>query len=219
MDINNLEINSMKKFSNESIFKGLRYAIDFALILQLIGLIYLIIHIVTLSLINPADDVTINDTTIASMSSPPNNIMISFSNPELGKYLPTIKKTFFLFSSVCWLINLIALLLITFQLKYIFKSFSLEDYFNPSNALRIKKIAAVIFIWVLVDYVIRFIPDMIIPHYTIHCMLGVNTFRAGILVGLEGFNLKMLVLSIIVFMLSVVFSYGYSLKEESSLTI
>ena len=74
----------MKTISKESVSKGLRYTLDLALILQFIGLIYVIINIITLSLKNPADDV-IYDTTIASMSSPPNNIMISFSNPELGE--------------------------------------------------------------------------------------------------------------------------------------
>lgn len=208
----------MKTITKESVIKGLRYTLDLALIIQFMGLIYVIINIITLSLKNPADDV-INDTTIASMSSPPNNIMISFSNPELGNYLPSIERTLFLFIGVLGLINIIALILITLQLKFIFRSFSKEDYFNPLNVLRIRKIAIFIFIWVLVDYGIRFIPDMIIPQYTIHCMLGVNTFRAGILVGLEGFNIKMLLVSVIIYMLSIAFSYGYNLKEESSLTI
>ena len=208
----------MKTSSKESVSKGLRYTLDLALIFQFIGLIYVTINIITLSLKNPADDV-INDTTTASMSSPPNNIMISFSNPELGKYLPSIKKNFFLFTGVLGLINVIALILITLQLEFLFRSFSKKDYFNPLNVLRIRKIAIFIFIWVLVDYGIRFIPEMIIPSYTIHCALGVNTFSAGILIGLEGFNITMLLVSVIIYMLSIAFSYGQNLKEESSLTI
>ncbi len=208
----------MKTIRKESVIKGLRYTLDLALILQFIGLIYVIINIITLSLKNPADDV-IHDTTIASMSSPPNNIMISFSNPELGKYLPSIEKNFFIFTGGLGLINVIALILITLQLEFIFRSFSKEDYFNSLNVLRIRKIAIFIFIWVLVDYGIRFIPKMIIPNYTIHCTLGVNTFSAGILIGLEGLNIKLLLVSVIIYMLSIAFSYGHSLKEESSLTI
>lgn len=208
----------MRKIRKESLFKGLRYTIDLALILQFIGLVYVIFQIVTLSLKNPADDV-INETTVASMSSPPNNIMISFSNPELGKYIPSIKKNLFVFFNYLGLVNVIALILITLQLRYIFKSFSAEDYFNPLNSLRIKRIAMVIFIWVVVDYAIRFYPLTVIPHYTVHCTLGLNTFSAGILIGLEGFNIKMLLVSVIIYMLSIVFSYGHDLREESSLTI
>jgi hypothetical protein len=156
---------------------------------------------------------------VASMSSPPNNIMISFSNPELGKYLPSIKKILYVFFNYCGLLNVIALILITLQLKYIFKSFTSEDYFNPSNSFRIKKIAIVIFIWVLVDYAIRFYPLTVIPHYTVHSSIGLNTFRYGVLIGLEGLNIKMLLVSLIIYVLSIVFSYGHNLKEESSLTI
>jgi hypothetical protein len=208
----------MKKIRKESLFKGLRYTIDLALILEFIGLAYVIIQIITLSMQSPTNDV-ISETTVASMSSPPNNVMISFSNPELGKYIPTIKKNLFVFFNYCGLVNVIALILITLQLKYIFKSFGAEDYFNPLNSFRIKKIALVIFIWVLVDYAIRFYPLTVIPHYTVHSSIGLNTFRAGVLIGLEGFNVKMLLVSLIIYVLSIVFSYGHSLKEETSLTI
>jgi hypothetical protein len=208
----------MKKIRKESLLKGLRYTIDLALILEFIGLVYVIFQIVTLSTKNPVNDV-INETTVASISSPPNNIMISFSNPELGKYLPSIEKTLYKFFNYCGLVNVIVLILITLQLKYIFKSFTTEDYFNPSNSIRIKKIAIVIFIWVLVDYAIRFYPLTVLPHYTVHCTLGLNTFSAGVLIGLEGLNIKMLLVSLIIYMLSIVFSYGHNLKEESTFTI
>lgn len=208
----------MKEIRKESLFKGLRYTIDLALILEFIGLAYVIIQIITLSMQSPANDV-INETTVASMSSPPNNVMISFSNPELGKYIPLIKKNLYVFFNYCGLVNVIALILITLQLKYIFKSFGAEDYFNPLNSFRIKKIALVIFIWVLVDYAIRFYPLTVIPHYTVHSSIGLNTFKSGVLIGLEGFNMKMLLVSLIIYVLSIVFSYGHNLKEESSLTI
>jgi hypothetical protein len=208
----------MKTIRKESFIKGVRYAIDLALIVQMIGLAYVIFQIITFSLKNPVNDV-INETTVASISSPVNNIMISFSNPELGKYLPSIERHLDIFFNVCGLVNVIALILITIQLKSIFKSFSTEDYFNPSNSIRIKKISIVIIFWALVDYVIRFYPLTVIPHYTVHCTLGLNTFRFGALYGLEGFNLKMLLVSVIIYILSIVFSYGHNLKEESSLTI
>ena len=79
----------MKKIRKESLLKGLRYTIDLVLILLFIGLAFVIFQIFTLSIHRPANDV-INETNVASMSSPPNNIMISFSNPELGKYMPSI---------------------------------------------------------------------------------------------------------------------------------
>jgi hypothetical protein len=208
----------MKKIRKESLLKGLRYTIDLALILEFIGLVYVIFQIVTLSTKNPVNDV-INEATVASISSPPNNIMISFSNPELGKYLPSIEKNLYKFFNYCGFVNVIVLILITLQLKYIFKSFTAEDYFNPSNSIRIKKIAIVIFIWVLVDYAIRFYPLTVLPHYTVHCTLGLNTFSAGVLIGLEGLNIKMLLVSLIIYMLSIVFSYGHNLKEESTFTI
>jgi hypothetical protein len=208
----------MKTFRKESVIKVFRYAIDLALILLFAGLIYVIFNLVSLSLKNPADE-SPSDTTMASMSSPPNNIMMSFSNPNLGQNIAYIEKKFFIFCELCGLINAVALILITFQLKYIFKSFNLEDYFNPLNSARIKKIAIIIFIWVIADYFIRFIPDLTIPTYFIHSSIGVNSFRNGFIFAIFGFNLKMLMVSIIIYILSIVFKYGNNLKEETSLTI
>jgi hypothetical protein len=209
----------MKTNSKLLFIKGLKYAIDLVLILQFVAIIIGIITTIELTRKNPSDIVSNNKTTSATMSSPINNVMIAFSNPDLGNNIESIKKQFYISIFLIGLISIIALILITLQFKYIFKSFSQEDYFYPSNSIRIKKIAIIIFVWVIADCAIRYIPEIIIPPHVISSSIGLNSFSHGGSYGMFGFNLKMLIVSIIIYMLSIVFKYGNNLKEESSLTI
>jgi hypothetical protein len=209
----------MKKNGKESIIKGLKYAIDLALVLLFIGIIGGFVTAIYLFNEKPpiiGGNYNFNGATI---SSPLNNIMVSLQNSNLGKSLEIVQFKFDIFFLLCGFINVIALILIGLQLRFIFKSFSLEDYFCQSNSKKIRNIAIVIFIWVIVDYLVRFIPDFTSLHNFISSSIGINTFRYGIVMGIEGINFKILIVSIIIYMLSIVFSYGNNLKEESSLTI
>lgn len=209
----------MKNIPENSTIKGLKYIIDLTLILQFIGVIAAIVSLTFLLMKSPTDVATKKDSSTMTMSSPVNGIMMAFSNPNLAENLPSIKNRFNICCNLCGLINIIALILITLQLRDIFKTFSQTDYFNQSNAIRIRKIAAILFIWVIADYSIRFIPGIIIPHYFVSSSIGVNSFRHGVLNGIFGFNLKILIVSIIIYVLSYVFNYGNKLEEESTLTI
>jgi len=155
--------------------------------------------------------------TTASISSPADDLMIALSNPNLSKYIHSIRKNFFIFCDVYSLINLITLILITMQLKYIFKSFNRDDFFNPKHAQRIRAIAVIIFMWVIFDYLLRFTPVMFISHYCncIYSNIGINSFRDCFTYGIMGFNLKLLLVSIIIYVLSFVFKHGSKLQEES----
>lgn len=204
----------MKTIRKESIIKGLKITLDIALIIQYFGVIILL-----LELLLKSPSIGNSDSTTASMSSPLYNVLITFSNPNLAANIQSIQNKFFLFCNLCGLVNIFALILITLQLRYILKSFVLEDYFNSSNSKRIKKIAMVIFIWVIADYAIRFMPNMVIPGYFIQSSIGINSFHHGLIQGILGLNLKMLIVSVIIYILSIVFKYGSNLKEESSLTI
>jgi hypothetical protein len=209
----------MKKIGKEFIIKGIRYAIDFILILQFIVIVGTVFSIVRQSVINRSEIVANKETDHATISSPFNNIMIALSNPDLGKYLNTIVGKMDIFWNLCRLVNIILLTLITVQFRYIFRSFNPEDYFNQSNPERIKRIAVIIFIWALADSALRYIPGTIIPDYLIYSSIGLNSFPHGNSYGILGINTKMLTVSLIIYMLSIVFKYGNSLKEESSLTI
>jgi hypothetical protein len=209
----------MKKISKNFIIKGIRYAIEFILILQFIVISGTVFSIVRHSVKNQSEIVANKETDHATISSPPNNIMIALSNPDLGKYLNSIARKMNIFWDLCRLINVIFFTLITLQFRYIFRSFSTEDYFNHSNPERIKRIAIIIFIWVLADSALRYIPGIIIPYYVIYSSIGLNSLQHGYSYGIFGFNTKILTVSLIIYMLSVVFKYGNSLREESSLTI
>lgn len=209
----------MKKIGKESIIKALRYAIDFALVLQFIGLIFGVVTLIGLLTKGQSGIVSNNDSHFATMSSGIGNVMIALQNPNLGEHIEFISSRFHMFVLLYGFILVIALTLITFQLRFIFKSFSHEGYFNQSNPIRIKKIAIIIFIWVIVDYALRFIPQIIIPDYFISSSVGLNSFSHGGRFGLLGFDVKMLIVSIIIYMLSIVYKFGNNLKEESSLTI
>lgn len=209
----------MKKISKKFVIKGLKYAIDLALVLLLIGVIVGVVTVIDLFKENPPNVGGTYDFNGATMSSPINNIMISLQNSNLGKNLEFVQHKFQMLFFLCGFINVIALILVTLQLKYIFKSFSQEDYFYTSNSIRIKKIATIIFIWVIADYAIRFIPEITILHNFISSSIGLNSFRHGVINGIFEINLKMLIVSIIIYLLSIVFSYGNNLKEETSLTI
>jgi hypothetical protein len=206
----------MKPICKESLIKGLIILLDLSLIILFIGVI---IFISGLIFIMPLDISGNDGPTIGSMSSPLYNVLITLSNTNLAQNIQSIQNKFFLFCNLCGLVNVIALILITLQLKFIFKSFSLKDYFNTSNSLRIKKISIIILIWAIADYAVRFLPGLTISGYFIQSSIGVNSFKHGIIQGLIGFNFKMLMTSIIIYFLSIVFKYGNELKEETSLTI
>ena len=146
-------------------------------------------------------------------------MMIALSNPDLGKYIQTIDRKIEIFWDLSRLVNVILLTLITLQFRYIFRSFSPEDYFNQSNPERIKRIAIIIFIWALADSALRYIPGIIIPDYLIYSSIGLNSLHHGYSYGIFGINIKMLTVALIIYMLSIVFKYGNNLEEETSLTI
>ena len=209
----------MKKISKKLVIKGIRYAIDFILILQFVVIIGTVFLIVRLSVKDQSEIVANKETDHATISSPFNNIMIALSNPDLGKYLNTILRKMDIFWDLCRLVNVILFTLITLQFRYIFRSFSPEDYFNQSNPERIKRIAIIIFIWALADSALRYIPGIIIPYYLIYSSIGLNSLHHGNSYGIIGINTDILTVALIIYMLSIVFKYGKNLKEESSLTI
>ena len=209
----------MKRVNKKFIIRGIKRGIDLFLILQFIVVFGTVVSTIKLSIEKQTDSIVYKELDHATMSSPFNSIMIAFSNPDLGKNIQIIDKKMDIFWDLCRLLNVIVLILITLQFKYIFKSFSLEDYFNQSNPFRIRKIAILIFIWVIVDSAIRYIPEIIIPSYFISSSIGLNSLTHGNSYGIFGFNIKMLLVSIIIYTLSIVFKYGNNLKEESSLTI
>ncbi len=209
----------MKTISKEIIIKGLKYTMDLVLVLLFIGLIAGVFTGIDLFKEKPQ---SVGGTYLfngATMSSSINNVMISLQNSKSGVSLESIKHKFDMFIFLCGIINIIAILLVTLQLRQIFKSFSNEDYFFPSNSIRIRNIAIVIFIWVIADHIIRFIPEFIFPHNIISSSIGLNSMRDGNIGAIFGVNIKMLIVSFIIYALSIVFSYGNTLKEETSLTI
>ena len=209
----------MKKISKKIIVKGLKYTIDLVLVLLFIGIIAGVFTAIDLFKENPQ---SVGGTYLfngATMSSPINNVMVSLQNSNSGVSLESVQHKFHMFIFFCGISNFIAFLLVTLQLKQIINSFSMEDYFFPSNSIRIRNIALVIFIWVIVDFIIRFTPEIMMPHNIISSSIGLNSLRDGIIGAAFGINLKMIIVSAIIYLLSVVFSYGNTLKEETSLTI
>jgi hypothetical protein len=209
----------MKKFSEKFIIKGLKYTIDLVLVLLFLGVIAGVFTAIDLFKENPKNIDGNYQFNGATMSFPLNNVMISLQNSNLGESLESVQHKFHMFFFLCGFINFIAFLIVTIQLKQIFSSFSREDYFFRSNSIRIKNIAITIFIWVIVDFAIRFIPEITMLHNFISSSIGLNSFRQGIVSGLFGINFKMMIVSFIIYMLSFAFSYGNTLHEETSLTI
>jgi hypothetical protein len=209
----------MKKISEKLIIRGLKYTIDLVLLLLFLCVIAGVIAAVDLLRENPlsADGTYIFNG--ATISSPINNVMISLQNGTSGLSLESVQHKFHIFIFACGVINFIAFLMVTLQLRQIFNSFSREDYFFPSNSIRIRNVSIIIFIWVIVDYFVRFIPEITLAHNIISSSIGLNSIRNGIINALAGFNLKMLIVSAIIYILSIVFRYGNTLKEETSLTI
>jgi len=205
----------MKRIGKESFIKGFRFAINIALVLQFIGLIVGIIAFILLLTKGQPGVVNNHDTHVATISSSIANVMIALQNPNLGDHIEFISSRFNLFVLIYGFLLMTALILVTLQLRFIFKSFSHEGYFDQSNPKRIKKIAIIIFTWVIVDYVLKFIPQIIIPNYFISSSVGLHSLSSG----LFGFDLKLLIVSIIIYVLSIVYEFGNKLKEETSLTI
>ncbi len=105
------------------------------------------------------------------------------------------------------------------QLNFIFKSFNKEDYFDNSNSKRIKIIALIVFLWAVADNLIHILPGIVIPNDFIQTSHGLISFEKGITKGIMNLNFKLVIISILIYALSIVFKYGNELKEETSLTI
>lgn len=218
-NVTNQKAVIMKDNYQKVFMKGLKYAIDLALVLLIIVVFVGVFTTLRLSRESTSNLEYDKTFTSATMSSPLNNIMFAFSNPDLGKNIGFIKRRFNLSILLIGSVNVVALILILLQLKFIFMSFSQADFFHASNSVRIKKIAIIIFIWVLADYIVRFIPGILIPNYFVSSTIGVNTLSPEGIPRIFGFNFKMLIISVIIYVLSIVFKYGNEIKEESSLII
>lgn len=209
----------MKTFKRKSIIKSLNYVLDATLIIQGIVVVFGIITLIGLIFKNQSSITDYGDSKFATMSSGIGNVMIAIQNPDLSQHMDYISQRFQLFILIYGFMMLFAIILITLQIRSIFISFRLDKYFDPLIPLRIKKIALIIFAWVIVDYALRYIPQIIIPDYFISSSMGLNSFNHGSSYGIFGFDLKMLIVSIIIYILSIVYKIGNNLKEETSLTI
>lgn len=205
----------MKKFGSGSIVNFIRFAINSALILEFTGLIYYLVSIaVHLAKGQPAVSAQI-ETNVGTLSSGIANVMITLQNPNLGEHVGFIKERFSLFVFIYGLFMIVALVLVTFQLRSIFKAYDIKDSVDQANPGKLKNISIIILIWVLVDFVLRFIPQYIIPNYFITSSIGLNSFHHD----LYRIDFKLLTISVLLYLLSVAYEYGNRLKEENSLTI
>lgn len=82
----------MKTTSKQSTIKGLKILIDLSLIILFIGMIFFIYG---LTFTIPLDISSNNGPSVASMSSPLYNVLITFSNPNLTENIQSIQNSFY----------------------------------------------------------------------------------------------------------------------------
>jgi hypothetical protein len=138
---------------------------------------------------------------------------------QIFQYLPLNNDSgkIMLFAMISHFIFGIISFLITLQLRKLINAFRKEAFFEPKNAKRIQNIALFLFLYVILDFALsQFNPNR---RYTVELFTGnlpiANTFLNFII----AFNFKMLFLSAIIYVISLVFKYGYELKEQTTITI
>lgn len=101
-------------------------------------------------------------------------------------------------------------ILITYQLKLIFKSLRNNEPFSDLNVLRIRNIGVVL----IAFFVLQFVSNIIINRF----LLSHFTWGEGITLTYT-FNISYLITGVILIIVAEIFKEGVSLKEETNLTI
>lgn len=150
-----------------------------------------------------------------------NNTMIVLNNDKLKdcEYSASIMTAFSKYTRVSLLIKFVFIFLITIQLSLIFKTFPTNIFQSIKNSNRVKYISIWISIWVLFDFIIRFYPRMIIPHYLIYSSTGLNNLEHGIFRSLLNLNFNLIFLAVIIYFLSIVFERGNDMQQELNQTV
>lgn len=133
------------------------------------------------------------------------------------EFSAAIRKTFMQYSMINAEFSLLIMLLVLYQLHHIFGTFPKNVFREPKNPKRIRYIALLLLGWVLIDaitkgLILNSIPkDLIFQSHGPKLVYGISNTR--------GVNLQMLFVAIVVYSMSMVFSKGISLQDETSLTV
>lgn len=148
-------------------------------------------------------------------------LSVAFIFWQVIQLLPPIndseKAMLFLMLSQC--VFSIISFLITLQIRKLINSFKRESFFELKNVKGIQTISLLLLLYVIVDIVlIQFNPNRN-PVGLISEFTGNLSVLDSILSIILTINYKVLFLSAVIYVISIVFKEGYELKEQTNLTI
>lgn len=210
----------MKNSIGHRILKPVKIIINAALILQFVFLVFALVSFFTLG--SKYEKLSGESGPCSRyMALSGNNTMLVLNNEKLSdcNYSATIMVTFLKYTKASLFVKFLFSFLVLLQLSLIFRSFPSKIFQTMKNSKRIKFISLFIFLWVIIDFVIRFYPRASIPNYLIYSSVGLNTMKNGIVYSLLGLNFNFLFIAVIIYFLSLVFERGFELQDELSLTV
>jgi len=139
------------------------------------------------------------------------------NNNEL---LKEVQQNELLLETITSIVFSVFFILIMLQLKSLFHSLKNKTFFLKENLFCVKRISYLLFLWVITDFIIYqciqfFIPLSLIAKNINYVPINKNLF----LTFLFSVNFSMLIAAFAFYVISVVFREGFSLKQESDLTI
>ena len=150
-----------------------------------------------------------------------NNTMMVLKNEKLSdcSYRLTIEKKIYKYFMVQRIINSCFVFLVVLQLSLIFKTFPFKVFQTIKNSVRVKYIAFTIFIWSIMDYIVRFYPSKVIPESLFYSSYGINFLTPELLSSQRNINFTLFLVAVLIYLFSIAFKHGSELQQEANQTI
>jgi hypothetical protein len=155
--------------------------------------------------------------------NPTDNVTILFDK-ETFKLNPIIhqntKENILLFDIIYRSVFLFLFVAILFQLKSLLLAIKEKTFFRIKNLHIIRNLSIIVGFWVIIKLILYEILPLFIPVNHIEESINFTTINESIIESIiSALDFKMIFVSIILYVVSILFKEGYSLKEEANLTI
>jgi hypothetical protein len=154
---------------------------------------------------------------------PTDNVVILFDKDKLEKnpdIHQNIKENLLLYDIIGRTLFLILLVGILFLLKNLILSIKNKTFFESRNIKLIKILSIVVAVWVIGKIIMYELIPLFVPVDLIQESINFTPIHESFFWSiLSSIDFKMLFASIVLYITSVLFREGYSLKEEADLTI
>lgn len=138
-------------------------------------------------------------------------------NPDIRRTVSTNIFIHDLIERIC-LITLIILLLV--QIRKLLIAINQGTFFKPENLRIVRNLSLLVGIWVFVNFILYQMISLFIPTELMYERINFTTLGESVFHSLmSSIDFKMLFVAIVLYVITISFREGYSLKEQADLTI